>query len=116
MSDTYDIPFDKLNLKGYSEESLKQIKLWRESSFSFIEQEDFRKHPVTVKLAKVAKDEIERIENILKNQEDISEFERKSLFKEKKTHQFYLDLFTKDVSSDLEYINNLITDEIKNNQ
>ena len=43
------------------------------------------------------------------------EAERKSLFKLKKAHEFYLNLFTWDPTQELKQIENMVTDEIQNN-
>lgn len=106
------IDFSQLKENEYGEASRKVIAGWKERAIELAEQENFRGHPVTRKLAQEAKQCIEAIENSLKNDETITELERKALFKEKKVHQFYYSLFTKDGSSELEQIAQLVEQEL----
>lgn len=93
-------------------EDRETISSWQSRAIELAEQDDFRNHPITKKLVKIAEEEIERIDSILKNSEDLSELERKSLFREKKTHKLYVDLFTSDPSSELEAIDNKVNEII----
>ena len=106
-----EIPFDKLP-SDYGEWSKAKIAEWREMALHASEQEDFRKHPSTVKLAKLAQENIDTIEAILKTVEEITEIDRKVLFREKKVHKIYLELFTRDTYAQLEQINKLVSEEL----
>lgn len=111
-----EIPFDQINRKGYSEEALKDINILQDRAIYLQEQSDFRMHPVTLRLAKDALDEIDRIENLLKNDETLGDIERKALFRERYAHKMYFDLFTFDPNDELEILRNQVEDEINNNK
>ena len=49
---------------------------------------------------------------LLKTNEELTETDRKALFKEKKVHQIYLSLFIRDGSTELESIANAINEEL----
>jgi len=106
------IPFEKLNKKSYNAKDQEVIDSWQNRAIVLAEDIDFINHATTKRLVEVVKEQVEIIENILKNDENISEMERKSLFKEKKTHLFYLNLFTRDGSQELEQIAKQVNEEI----
>lgn len=114
----HDIPFqqlrDKLSEENYGDWSKKTVLLWEEQAIRLAAQDDFRKHPVTVQLAEKSRQEVARIEFVLKEREDLPELERKALFREKKAHQFYLKLFSDDPSKALELIAKNVTQELEN--
>ena len=108
----YDIKFDELKKRGYGEDSRKQIAVWEDRVLELAEQENFRNHPTTQKLAIEAQNQIEAIDNVLKNDEELSELERKALIKAKKIHLIYLTMFTRDGSQEIEAIAKLVNDEL----
>ena len=107
-----DIPFEKLNLSEYGEKAKQEIQTWKDRVTELTEQEDFRQHPVTIKLALEATKQIQAIDYILKDVEEITEQDRKALFKAKKVHQIYLSLFTRDGSDELELIRKQVNEEL----
>ena len=94
--------------------SVEIVSLWKERVPVLASKLDFKNHPVTTEIAQLTKREIERIKSILTEQENLSEVDRKSLFKEKKVHEFYLSLFTHDPSGELEVIERAIDKELEN--
>jgi len=111
----HNIPFADLKKSTYNEKDQQMIEGWQDRAIVLAEQDNFRLHPVTKKLAAEAQEQIEIIDNRLKTEEDMPEAERKSLFKLKKAHEFYLNLFTWDPTQELKQIENMVTDEIQNN-
>jgi hypothetical protein len=111
---------EKLNLLNpddYDDPKAKEdIKNWKDKSLKLAAQMDFKNHPVTCELANEAKKEIRRIKTQLFSQEDMPEIERKALFREKKTHEFYLALFVKDPIKELEAIDEMVSYELEGDQ
>lgn len=88
------------------------IDAWHDRAIELVEQDNFRKHPVTVRLAQEAKDQIKLIEIRLLADEEMSELQRRGLIKEKKVHQMYLSLFETDPTEELQDISNKVNDEL----
>jgi hypothetical protein len=101
-----------LNPNKYEKRDADIVNGWKDRVIELTEQKDFKDHPVTRRLAQEAKMQIETIENILKNTEELSETERRALFKEKKVHQLYLSLFTRDPNDELQLIEEQVDQEI----
>ncbi len=108
------IDFSKLNKKSYSEKDREIINNWQNRAIELVEQEDFKRHPVTIKLVKMVEEQIKIIENTLINEEELPEYKRGLLFKEKKVHQFYLALFKRDGVDELKVLANNLEDELNN--
>ncbi len=98
MSETIEEKLNKMNLAGYSQRDLDTIADWKRNLMDLRVDEDYLNHPTSKKLAEIARQEILRIEEILKNNEDIPEVERKALFREKKAHKIYYDFLNRNVS------------------
>lgn len=107
-----EIPFEKLDKKSYGEESQRMIAEWEKQAYELTEQESFRNHVVTKKLAELARGYLEAVTNILSNDETIGEIDRKALLKAKKIHEIYLAAFTKDVSQEIELLKTKVENEI----
>lgn len=102
----------QLSPKGYNERDSQIINEWKDRVPLLVAQLDFKNHPITTQLAEETRKQIERIKVVLSTQEDLKEEDRKALFKEKKVHEFYLTLFTKDPSGELEIIEKAIDEEL----
>lgn len=107
-----EIPFDKLDRDSYGKESRVMIDKWKERAYELAEQEDFNGHPFVKKLSEIINEYIQMIDQRLQNDEDITEVERKLLFREKKVHQIYLSIFNKDCNSELEQIAKNVQSEL----
>ena len=88
------------------------IENWKSRARELVEQDNFRLHPVTQKLAELAKSSIQAINTILQTDEEIAEVKRRSLIREKKVHEHYLQLFSADPIAELEQIAQAVSDEI----
>ena len=109
----HNIPFGNLKKSSYNARDRAQIDGWQDRANALAEQENFRLHPVTRRLAEEAHGQIEIIDNRLKTEEDMDPLERKALFKVKKAHEFYLSLFTIDGSAELKEIEQKVNDELQ---
>lgn len=98
MTDTIEEKLNKMNLAGYDQRDLDTIATWKNDLMNLRVDEDYLKHPTSKKIADIARQEILRIDEMLKNKEDMPEVERKSLFKEKKAHKMYYDFLSRNVS------------------
>lgn len=106
------IDFSKLKKESYGEKDKQIIEGWQNRAIELAEQENFKEHPITIKLAKEAKQYIEIIENRLKNEEDLNETDRKALFREKKVHLIYLTLFSIDPTDEIKQLEKMVNNEI----
>ena len=108
------LDFSKLDKKEYTEKDREIIDSWQNRVNELVEIEDFKLHPVTKKLVEITEEQIKIIENTLINEEELSEYKRGLLFKEKKVHQFYLTLFKRDGVDELKVLANNLEDELNN--
>lgn len=81
------------------EVSITTLQSWERQLEEIRVSESFLEHPETTKLREIASTEIKNIESRLKFEEDMSEIERKGLFREKRAHLVYLGFVTRDVES-----------------
>lgn len=107
-----EIPFDKLNRNSYGKESRKMIDEWKERAYQLEVQQDFIGHPFVKTLSEITNEYIQTIDQRLQNDEDITELERKLLFREKKVHQIYLSIFNEDCEGELQQIANNVNAEL----
>jgi len=109
------IPFEKIKTSDYEEKDRILINNWKKRAFEIMSQQNFIQHPITKDLAEFTKSNIAVIESRLVNEENMSEMERKLLFREKEIYKTYLTLFTRDESDELETIDRQVREEINRN-
>ncbi len=103
-----------LNPDNYEDSVSKMtVSDWKQRTPWLQAQLQFKDHPVTTRLADECRKEIIRIKTLLTTKEDMSDLERKSLFREKKVHEIYLALFTKDPTKELQDIEESVNFELQ---
>lgn len=110
MEKTLEEKLAGLNPQDYdSPKDRELINSWKERVPMLAAQQGFKDHPITAELARITKEHIENIKAQLLSDEDMSELDRRVLIREKKLHEFYLGLFTKDPSAELQLIDKAVS-------
>jgi hypothetical protein len=91
----------------------QMIHDWKTRVPLLLAHREWQTHPVTVRIADDMKASVERINTILLSDEQISEEERRLFIREKRIIQGYLIIFSKDVSSEIEIIENGVNQEVE---
>jgi len=92
------------NLLKNSPEHEQQLKHYEDRMAELQIQKEWLSHPNTKALADICRDAIRTINVVLSTKEDLSDVERKSLFREKSAHQAYLALLTDDPEGEIESV------------
>lgn len=104
-------------LKEYwfdDEMSLKWVDEVEKNLRKIIVKEELVKNRAAVAIVKDIKDKLRAIDTMLTLNEDLTETERKLLFREKKVHNFYLNRFEgKKVEQQFDMVGKLLDEEMK---
>jgi hypothetical protein len=107
------VDFHKLKKAADDPEEFSSIENWEDRSIELQEQQIFRANVVTQRLAEKARQAIEGLKTKLTEVEDMPEVERRSIFREKRVHEYYLSLFTQDPSEELAEIEHDVKERLK---
>lgn len=108
---------DKINRlesmhKGSASVAREQISQWRDKMAELGAQKEWMSHPMTQKLAGIARDQIRHLTALLGNTEDIPDLDRKSLFAEKRAHFAYLSALSENPESEMATIERAVDAEL----
>ncbi len=94
-------------------EAKRQIEEWEEKMVRLKAQKEWLEHPNTRQVVELCVEQIESIDAVLTNDENLSEMDRRAMFREKNAHQSYLSALTADPTSAIASIEDAVDHELK---
>lgn len=112
--DTIDGKIDYLaDVYQNDDEARVELNMIRKRITEISKQKSFKNHPCTIEMRDYAMSELQRIDNILRNKEDLSDNERRQLFADKRAHLKYLEWLNPQIDKDMQFIERSINERIK---
>lgn len=115
MNKTLEQKLNEINPGVYARHDAAIVKYWKDKVPKLTARLDWIKNPATVELAQNCRNEILRIKQTLANNETLTEVERKALFAERRAHEFYLGILSRNPENELASIEQAVDMEVAQN-